>query len=61
MTQLTTIIRKSSEKTVFTGAIPVLFWLMFIGNLIFTSFHFPNVPEWKWGELVKFNGFSALL
>ncbi|MFD2100510.1 proton-conducting transporter membrane subunit [Flagellimonas iocasae] len=61
MKHITNILISPSEKNKVTGLIPVLFWLFFIGQLIFVLFNYPNIPEWKWGNLFRTNGFTALL
>ncbi len=52
---------KKSKKADLTGIIPVFFWAMFIANLIFILVYFPDIPEWQWGEIIRTNGFTALL
>ena len=61
MKQLINSITGPSEKKSVTGAIPVLFWLAFIGHLIFTVVYYPDFPERKWGGLFRTNGFTLLL
>ncbi|MBO0343285.1 proton-conducting transporter membrane subunit [Flagellimonas profundi] len=61
MTLLTRTIRNSSKKIDITGTIPVLFWTIFLTNLIFTVSYSPNIPDWRWNNLFRINGFSALL
>jgi len=61
MNQLASILIPPSEKNKATGLIPVLFWLVFIGQLIFSISYYPDIPEWKWGELFRTNGFTLLL
>ncbi|MBO0329094.1 proton-conducting transporter transmembrane domain-containing protein [[Muricauda] lutisoli] len=61
MTLLTRTIRNSSKKIDITGIIPVLFWTIFLTNLIFTVLYYPNIPDWRWDNLFRINGFSALL
>ncbi|MEC7771571.1 MAG: proton-conducting transporter membrane subunit [Bacteroidota bacterium] len=61
MTLLTPTIRNSSKKIDITGTIPVLFWTIFLTNLIFTVSYYPNIPDWRWDNLFRINGFTALL
>ncbi|MBO0353379.1 pesticidal protein Cry28Aa [Muricauda ruestringensis] len=61
MTQITNILPSRSEKYKATGLTPVLFWLFFMGLLIFGIINYPDIPEWKWGNLFRINGFTVLL
>nr|WP_297785374.1 proton-conducting transporter membrane subunit [uncultured Allomuricauda sp.] len=61
MTPSTSIIRNSGKKIDITGTIPVLFWLLFLTNLILTVFYYPNIPDWRWENVFRINGFTALL
>jgi NAD(P)H-quinone oxidoreductase subunit 5 len=38
-----------------------LLWLLFIGNLTYLIYNFPNVPEWYYGNVLKINGFTVLI
>lgn len=61
MKQSVNSIARFFEKNNATGSIPVLFWLAFIGHLIFTIVYYPNLPEWEWGGMFRTNGFTVLL
>lgn len=61
MTTLTNTIKFSSKKTDITGKIPVLFWSIFLVNLIFTISFYPNIPDWRWENLFRLNGFTSIL
>jgi len=61
MKPLQNILTKPSKKNDAAGLIPVLFWLFFIGHLIFTIVYYPDIPEWKWGDIFRTNGFTVLL
>ncbi|TFG75015.1 MAG: pesticidal protein Cry28Aa [Flavobacteriales bacterium] len=36
-------------------------WVLFIGNLIYLLYYFPNIPEWSPGTMIKVNGFTILI
>ena len=61
MTTLTNTIKFSSKKTDITGKIPVLFWSIFLVNLIFSISFYPNIPDWRWENLFRLNGFTSIL
>ena len=61
MTPITSTIKISSKKTDITGTIPVLFWAFFLANLTFAISFYPNIPDWRWENLFRINGFTSLL
>jgi NAD(P)H-quinone oxidoreductase subunit 5 len=61
MKQIASILFTPTEKNRKTGSIPVLFWLFFIGQLIFAVLYYPHIPEWEWVNLFKANGLTLLL
>lgn len=61
MKQIASILVAPNEKNKATGLIPVLFWLFFIGQLILAGLYYPDLPEWRWGNLFRTNGFTLLL
>lgn len=36
-------------------------WLLFLANLLFLVNYFPHVPEWRYGNVLKINGFTILI
>jgi NAD(P)H-quinone oxidoreductase subunit 5 len=36
-------------------------WLLFLGNLFYLLYHFPNIPESYLGTIFRFNGFTLLI
>lgn len=36
-------------------------WLLFLTNLLFLVIYYPQVPEWRYGSLLKINGFTVLI
>jgi NAD(P)H-quinone oxidoreductase subunit 5 len=35
--------------------------VLFIGNLGYLIYYYPNIPEWQYGNLLKINGFTVLI
>ena len=60
-TTFTNISQEETFKVDLIWMVPVLFWLMFTGNLVFALSYFPTIPEWQWGDLLRTNGFTLLL
>ena len=38
-----------------------LLWLLFLGNLAYLLYYFPNVPVWQYGSILKINGFTIII
>lgn len=36
-------------------------WILFSGNLFYLLYHFPDIPEWFVGDILRFNGFTLLI
>jgi NAD(P)H-quinone oxidoreductase subunit 5 len=36
-------------------------WLLFLTNLLCLVIYAPNIPEWRYGDLLKINGFTVLI
>ena len=34
---------------------------LFLGNLAYLIYYYPNVPEWQYGNMLKINGFTVLI
>lgn len=60
-TTFPTLSERQSGKADVTGMVPFLFWILFLANVVFTLVNFPNIPEWRWGDLFRTNGFTLLL
>jgi len=61
MKSLQNVQTKTAQGNDATGLIPVLFWLLFVGQIAFAIWYYPDIPEWKWGDLLRINGFTVLL
>jgi NAD(P)H-quinone oxidoreductase subunit 5 len=35
--------------------------VLFLGNLAFLIYNYPNVPQWEYGNILKINGFTLLI
>ncbi|KAA2218368.1 proton-conducting transporter transmembrane domain-containing protein [Maribacter flavus] len=60
-TTFPTLSDRQSGKADVTGMVPFLFWILFLANVVFALVNFPNIPEWRWGDLFRTNGFTLLL
>lgn len=38
-----------------------LLWSLFLANVICLVYFFPNIPEWKYGNVLRINGFTVLI
>lgn len=52
---------ETSKKSIFSGFVTALFWVMFLGNVTYLSFNFFNIPEWIFENSLKINGFTILI
>lgn len=50
-----------TTATVFSKSITVLLWLLLAGNLGVIVYYFPNIPEWRYENLFRLNGFTFLI
>lgn len=41
--------------------IPLFTWIVFLSNLAYLVFQFPNIPVWKYENILKVNGFTILI
>ena len=39
----------------------LLLWTLFALNVVYLLFHFPSIPEYKYQNLIKINGFTVLM
>lgn len=53
-------INKSLPLTI-PKIITVFLWSLFIGNLVWLWYFFPNIPEWSQGNIFRVNGFTVLI
>ena len=44
-----------------TKVISLFIWLIFFCNLAYLSYYFPDIPTWKYGNILKVNGFTILI
>lgn len=52
---------KKSILIIFPQVITALLWLLFIGNLVYLLYYYPNLPELAISNLLKVNGFTVLI
>jgi NAD(P)H-quinone oxidoreductase subunit 5 len=50
-----------NQKSVFSTFITSVLWLLFIGNLAYLIYFFANISEWKFGDILRINGFTLLI
>ena len=41
--------------------ITAFLWFLFIGNLVYLMYFFPNIREWQQGTIFRINGFTVLI
>jgi NAD(P)H-quinone oxidoreductase subunit 5 len=39
----------------------LLFWVLFLGNLSFLIYYYPNIPKWNYHDVIRINGFTLLI
>lgn len=50
-----------SQKPFVSGIVTVFLWLLFLGNAVFLTFDFSNMPVWSLEPLFRINGFTILI
>lgn len=55
------MILKNNLTLFINKTINSLLWLLFIGNLTYLLYNFPNIPVWHYGNVLKINGFTVLI
>jgi NAD(P)H-quinone oxidoreductase subunit 5 len=50
-----------TQKPMVSGIVTVLLWLLFLGNAVFLTFNFSDMPVWSWEPLFRINGFTILI
>ena len=55
------MILKNNLTLFINKTINSLLWLLFLGNLTYLIFNFPNIPVWYYGSILKINGFTVLI
>ncbi len=51
----------ASFSTIFPKIVTYLLWSLFIGNLVYLTYYFPDIPEWGLGTILRINGFTVLI
>ncbi len=54
----------SKNKTSFfllSKLITSFFWLVFIINIVLLASYYPNIPDWRLGNILRINGFTILI
>ncbi|WP_414691917.1 proton-conducting transporter membrane subunit [Pedobacter glucosidilyticus] len=41
--------------------ISLLFWFLFLGNLGYLAYQFPNMPKWDYQNFIRINGFTLVI
>ena len=55
------MILKNNLTLFINKIINYLLWLLFLGNLTYLIYNFPNIPVWHYGNVLKINGFTVLI
>ena len=56
-----TEISKKPNYQTFPKTGTMVLWSLFLGNLLYLMFHFPNVQEWNFKGIFRINGFTMLI
>ena len=56
-----TEISKKFKYLNFPRIVTLVLWSLFLGNLVYLMFHFPNIQEWNWKGIFRINGFTMLI
>ena len=52
---------KNYSNNTLPNNISYLMWFLFLGNLTYLIFNYPNTPDWQYQGLLKINGFTLLI
>jgi NAD(P)H-quinone oxidoreductase subunit 5 len=52
---------ESSTPKILSRIITVLLWLLFASNIAYLFFFFPSVPDWRFENILRVNGFTILI
>ena len=55
------MILKNHQLLSFAKIINYALWLLFIINLSYLIYNFPNIPVWNYGSVLKINGFTVVI
>ncbi|UAM99960.1 pesticidal protein Cry28Aa [Polaribacter litorisediminis] len=58
---LSTNPQTSDAKPVVAMLVTYFLWFLFIGNLTYLTLNFFNMPDWKFENILKINGFTILI
>lgn len=56
-----TEISKEFNYQSFPKIVSLVLWSLFLGNLVYLMFHFPNIQEWNFKGIFRINGFTMLI
>jgi NAD(P)H-quinone oxidoreductase subunit 5 len=51
----------ANAPKILSKTISAVLWMAFILNIFALSFYYPNIPQWRLGNLIKINGFTLLI
>ena len=52
---------QSGTKSIVSSTVIGVFWLLFIGNLVYLILNFNDMPTWSFGSVLSINGFTLLI
>jgi NAD(P)H-quinone oxidoreductase subunit 5 len=55
------MIVKNHQFLTMAKIINYFLWLLFLSNLLCLVIYSPHIPEWRYGDLLKINGFTVLI
>ncbi len=61
MTQSQEETSKDPSAVIFSKTICSLLWLLLVANIAGLLYYFPNIPEWRYENIFRVNGFTILI
>ena len=55
------MIAKNQQPIAIAKTMNYFLWLLFLTTILFLVLYYPNIPEWRYSELIKINGFTVLI
>jgi NAD(P)H-quinone oxidoreductase subunit 5 len=52
---------KKPLSQIFSQTVSLFLWALFLGNLVYLMYHFPNIQQWDWNGIFRINGFTILI
>ena len=53
--------RDNAKASTLSSAVILVLWMLFLGNTVYLFYNFFSMPDWRWGSLLRINGFTILI